>query len=135
MKAKHIFGVILVIYAFRVFYLLAFPIEITGEIVSDCFEDGCVVFEGDWIRLDGNEYKHEVFTDDIPLNPQIPYIEYTGKLTNIGNIYYLNEAHADTKLFVSVNKMGEVSLLSIPWFVLYSVSSYLPVYRHVQQVP
>lgn len=133
MKLKYILATVFLLYLIRVLYLTVIPVEITDLVVSDCFEDGCVVFEGDWISFSGSEYTHEVFTDDLSLDPQVPYVEYKGKLNQFGNIYYLNEAHTDTKLYIAVKKSGEVSLLKLPWFVLYSTSNYLPVYRHVQK--
>lgn len=135
MKLKYLLATIFLAYLIRIFYLLIFPVEITGSIVSDCFEEGCVVFEGDWISFKDGVYTHEVFTDDLSTDPQVPYVEYSGKLTKLGNIYYLHGLHADTTLFVSVKNSGEISLLNAPWFILYSISSYLPVYRHIQREP
>lgn len=140
MKLKKIFIGFTSAYLLWVIYLLASPVETPTKIVSSCFDSGCAVFEGDWISFSGSTYKHEVFTDEIfideALAPQeVPYIEYEGKLINIGNFYYLVGAHMDSRMYVAVKHSDSLALLNLPWFLLYTISGYLPVYRHVQASP
>jgi hypothetical protein len=135
MKRKHYFFAISLLFSIRILYLIFIPIQATNKIESKCFETGCVVFEGDWILFKGEKYTHQVFTDDLSEDSKIPYVEYEGKLGRFGNFYYLNEAYMETRAYIAVKNSNEVSLLNLPWFLLYSVSNYLPVYRHVQESP
>jgi hypothetical protein len=135
MKIKHYIAAFFLVYAIRLLYLLFVPIQITNEINSSCFEEGCVVFEGDWLSFKDRKYTHQVFTDDLSDAPEVPYVEYEGKLSKLGNFYYLNEALMENKAYIAVKNSYEVSVLSPSWFLLYSVSNSLPVYRHVQKSP
>jgi hypothetical protein len=135
MKLKHHLLGLIFAYLSWVAYLLFSPIEVYGRVMSSCFEAGCVVFEGDWIHFGKATYQHEVFTDEIPEPQRVPYTEYEGKLVKFGNYYHLVGAHMDSQMYIAVEHADSVSLLKLPWFVLYTISGYLPAYRHVEVLP